>query len=71
MTRRAAAGRRPPAGYFALHAMTPWIVGAGTELLCTRCQGAARAPIPRLDVAGYNGAVETFLREHKHCQEAA
>jgi len=58
---------RPPAGYYPLSSMYPWIVVAGQVLICTRCGAEGHAPLPRLHPAEYGSTCEEFLARHRCC----
>lgn len=62
---------RAPAGFFELSALYPWVVAAGSVLVCTRCHAQVQAPLPRVDPPGYTRSCEVFLEGHRHCEAPA
>lgn len=65
--RHAARIGRGPAGYFALTAQHPHVVGAGASLACLVCGATETAPIPRLHPGAYSQACERWIGKHKDC----
>lgn len=61
--------RRCPPGFWPACELYKHVVMAGSSLACLACGAEGKTGVLPRDVSAYNGAVETFLQEHRTCAD--